>query len=47
MATIKCTTEDVKTIKAALQLEIERLWNRDPEAVKVLKNALAAVNASA
>ena len=47
IATIKCTLEDVNTIKAALQLEIERLWSRDPEAVKALKNALAAVNASA
>ena len=47
MATIKCTSEDVNTIKAALQLEIERLWSRDPEAVKALKHALEAVKAGA
>ena len=40
------TPEQFCTVKTALRLEIERLWGKDDDAIKALKDALSALEES-
>lgn len=44
MFTLNITVEQYNTIKAALDLELQKYYGKDDDTVELLKDAIAAVN---